>query len=335
MNEVKLSVILPCFNRKALVLKALESLLAQDYTASLWELIVVDNQSTDGTAQAAAEFLNSQTTTLDWKVVIETQKGLVFTRHTGAAHAQHSILLFGDDDALYEPNWVSSVAEVYQRFPAVGAVGTRILIRWDSPPPAWVRPLEYLHGRITMGNGITIKDEGMFINGGSFSIRKEILRHVEGFNPGQLGDYLLGDSETGLCRKLHALNIPIGFTDRTTMWHLQFANRHATEADIARRFANNGIADAYNAYFNDKNPNKSTVESELKRIPLRILKARVLFRRADYRYNAFRQAYLKSYLTYLNLYSGDAQLAQAMQQSTWKFNTNYHAAPVAYEKKHA
>ncbi len=236
------SVILPTFNRSHMLEEALRTVCEQDYPKDSYEVIVVDNNSSDDTELRVRSF--GQRAGVDFKYIKETRPGLVFARHSGAAHARGEILLFGDDDALYDPNWISAIVDVYVRHPAVGAVGTKIEIKWDEEPAPWVRSYEGYLGKISYGPDAIVK-QGLFINGGSFSIRKDVLYAVRGFGAGQKGEYILGDSETGLCRKLAAVGIPVGCTSAATVWHVQLRERNGTFRDLKRRFRNNGICQAY------------------------------------------------------------------------------------------
>jgi len=242
------SVILPTYNRSDYLIGALRTLVAQDYPPGSFEVIVVDNASTDDTRDRLNRFTQEVSGTINVRYAREERRGLVFVRHTGAAHARGEILIFCDDDAVFDKNWISAVVEVYQRFPEVGAVGTKIAIQWNREPEAWVRRYEDILGKLDYGNDTVVK-RGLFINGGSFSVKKSVLYRVNGFNPGQRGAYIVGDSETGLCRKLANEAILVGWTPAATMWHLQRVEVNGTLEDLKRRFRNNGIADAYLATF--------------------------------------------------------------------------------------
>jgi len=318
-----ISVIIPCFNRAKLVIDALNSLLFQDYPKELFEVIMVDNSSTDSSVNDAINWAKTIAKDLNFSVVVEPKKGLVYTRHTGAKNAKGEILIFGDDDAFYDSNWISKISEIYQQFPALGAVGTKILVRWDKTPNSWIYKFEGLLGKLDITNGYIIRNKDLFINGGSFSIRNSVLIQTLGFNPGQLGDYIMGDSETGLCRKLHKLNIPIAYTSETTMWHIQFCGKHDTESDIKRRFANNGIADAYDDTFVKKIDTTKETERRLKIHYLKLLKSYLKFSASSIRYNKFYLAYLQYKLKYLNEYQNNVELKKSMAERKWLYDTNY------------
>lgn len=324
------SVVVPTFNRARALEDALLSLAVQDYPPEKFEVIVVDNASADETRQLVARVAAENRERLTLKYVPEERRGLVFARHTGAARAAGEILLFTDDDAILDPNWISAVAKVYCLYPGVGAVGTRIAIKWDREPEAWVRPQEPVLGKLDYGTEILVQP-GLYINGGSFSIRKAVLASVGGFNPGQRGPYIVGDSETGLCRKLAAKGVPIGWTPETTMWHVQQAGVNGTMADLKRRFRNNGICEAYHATFHGWPVTRVIRASCSKTWQLlrKILGA--VFRLDFARFSqeiVLDAASLASYAAYLWNYRFDRRIRHEVRARDWEFGPDYLAPEI-------
>lgn len=322
------SVILPTFNRSRLLEQVLRTIYDQDYPKEFYEIIVVDNNSVDDTEATVSRF--SENLDIDIKYVREERPGLVFARHTGAANAGGEILLFGDDDAFYETNWISALVDVYMKHPGVGAVGTSIEIKWDKPPAAWVKYYEGYLGQINYKRDSIVK-LGLFINGGSFSIQKNTLYSVKGFNPGQKGDYIVGDSETGLCRKLAAAGIPVGCTAVTTAWHFQLADKNGTFKDLKRRLQNNGICQAYEDTFYGRN---------LAKVAYRLFRQTILIAREtleriwrletdhlrDHLLLRMNELYFRA--KYCVLYRLHPRIRMEIQKRDWEFSPTY-AAPAA------
>jgi glycosyltransferase involved in cell wall biosynthesis len=243
--QFEVSVILPTCNRPEMCLDAVYSLLRQTHLS--YEVIVVDNSFDTKTADELQQSHAIASSTVPIRYIREQRRGLVFARHTGAVLARGRYLAFADDDAFFDPNWVEELANTFSLFSDAVAVGTRIDILWDKTPDPHAIPYEPLLGLLDYGPR-RICSTGLFINGGSMAVRREVLWEFGGFNPGQCGDYLLGDSETGLCRKLHKAGRKIAWTPETAMHHRQFVDRHGTQADLCRRAWNNGIADAYDSW---------------------------------------------------------------------------------------
>lgn len=326
------SVILTTYNRADYLEGAFRSLSSQDYPPERFEIIVVDNASTDDTPQRVRRLARETEGKSNIKYIREERPGLVFARHTGAAHAKGDILLFGDDDAIFDKNWISAIVAVYGHYPEVGAVGTKIAIQWDRDPEPRVRPYEGVLGKLDYGKEIIVR-RGLFINGGSFSIRKRVLLQLYGFNPGQRGQYILGDSETGLCRKLANAEILVAWTPAATMWHRQRAATNGTLSDLKRRFRNNGICDAYHAtYYNWKF--SKLLYDVLRKTSQMLRKLLGTIRRRDWEglhYDvALNMAYYQYYVRYLWLYRLSPTIRSEVIKRDWEFNHNYEAPPVVF-----
>lgn len=326
------SVILPTYNRPDYLVNAIRSLMEQDYDAGRFEIIVVDNALMNNAAKLVYELAMEELGQYNIKHVREERPGLVFARHTGAALAEGDILLFGDDDAVFDRNWISAIVDVYMQNPKVGAVGTKISIQWDREPLPWVYRYENVLGKLDYGNRVILQ-QGLSIYGGSFSIRKHILRHVNGFNPGQMGEYIVGDSETGLCRKLAAEGIIVGWTPAATMWHVQLAEKHGTLNDIKRRFRNNGICDAYHATFYNWSFRQVLTDIMKKTYSLisRLVSAiRHLSWDHFYYDMSLQLAYYQYYFNYLWLYRFSQTIRKRITKKDWEFNHHYKAPQLQF-----
>lgn len=251
---MKISVIIPTYNRAALITDSIDSLCKQDLNPAEFEILIVDNNSKDETRRVVEDAIAAyKEHTI--RYVFEPRQGDYFARNRGAEEAEGEYLVFTDDDALFDTNYLSTILGLFERYPDVGAVGTRIDIKWEGGTPAnWIKPYEYLLGAISRAKkGYMITNSGLYINNGSLAIKKALYIEVGGNNPGQIGDYLIGDAEGGLCRKLHKRGVVIAFTDDVSMHHRQFVEKNDTVADIKRRVENIGISNAYTAVFEGGN----------------------------------------------------------------------------------
>lgn len=263
MQPLKLTVIIPTYNRAAIITDSIDSLCKQDLNSKEFEILIVDNNSKDET-RSVVEKAISDHKEHTIRYVFEPRQGDFFARNRGAEEAMGTYLVFTDDDALFDTNYLSTILGLFERYSDVGAVGTRIDIQWEGGVPAnWIKPYEHLLGAISHANkGFLITTSGLYINNGSLAIKRDLYIEVGGNNPGQIGDYLIGDAEGGLCRKLHHKGIAMAFTDDVAMHHRQFVGKNDTKADIKRRVENIGISSAYTAVFVDKNPKPRTTLKE-------------------------------------------------------------------------
>ncbi len=109
----RFSIVIPARNEEAFLGACLDSLLAQDYREPC-QIIVVDNNSTDGTASVAAA--------RGVTVVHESQPGVCWARQRGTQLADGEIVVSTDADTVFSPGWLSRIDQEFRRDPAPVAV---------------------------------------------------------------------------------------------------------------------------------------------------------------------------------------------------------------------
>ena len=130
-----ISVVISTYNRGALLADAVRSVLAQDPGGPPLELIVVDNNSTDGTRALVAELARTDARV---RYVFEGRQGVSHGRNAGIAVARADIVAFTDDDVRARPDWTAAIVRAFAEHPEAAFVGGRVLPRWPAEPPAWL-----------------------------------------------------------------------------------------------------------------------------------------------------------------------------------------------------
>src|SRR5262245_32502899 len=126
-----ISVIIPTLNRCTVLPEAVRSIREQSISDEQYEIIVVDNGSSDSTGPVV-EHLNGRTGK-SIRYIWEPRRGLHWARHAGVRAAEGEVLAFTDDDAVATPGWLGSLIKAYAD-PRVGAAGGPIQVRWKTPP---------------------------------------------------------------------------------------------------------------------------------------------------------------------------------------------------------
>jgi len=140
----RLSVAICTFNRAASLERTLDSLAAATPPPAPWELLVVDNNSTDATRAVAQAFMAR----LPLRYVFEPVQGLSAARNRALATFSGEWLLFTDDDVRVDGGWLNAYARAFAAFPAAAFFGGRVVPAWPDAPPRWLgeRPLALLDG---------------------------------------------------------------------------------------------------------------------------------------------------------------------------------------------
>lgn len=140
MEEFDVSVVLNTYNRAKMLGPALESLAHQNAAGVRFEVLVIDNNSTDNTRAVVDEFRNTRP---NWSYVFEPQQGVAYARNAGAARARAPIVAFTDDDVRVAPDWVAQVKRSFDEHPHADMLGGKVVPLWKSSPPAWLSELHW------------------------------------------------------------------------------------------------------------------------------------------------------------------------------------------------
>jgi len=295
------------------------SLRSQTYPQEAYEIIVVDNNSTDDTPQVIQR-LNQQPGK-QIRYVLEKKSGLMEARHAGARIARGDILAYTDDDAIADPGWIAALSKAYDEMDA-DCAGGKILIRWDRPPPKWVLKYEGALAKIDLGSKMRLLEPPKEIYGPNFSIRKNRLFEIGGFNPDQIGQYLIGDGETGLCHKVHAAGWRIVWVPDALVWHLQYVAKNATLRDLQRRYANNGVCTVY-AMFKSRQIGLDELVTYAKEMRVRAMRRKIgaflhlLFRKQAYYDHKMAEAYYQSQAECALKLAQNADYRQLVMREDW------------------
>lgn len=178
------SLIICTYNRDKYLPQALDSIAAQNFNKSLFELIVIDNNSTDRTGIIVKEFIASHPG-LHATYYFEERKGLGFARNRGLKEASGNILCYVDDDAILSTGYLKSVDSFFSLYTDAVGAGGKVIPRYESDAePLWMsKYLDGFVGRVDYGKKIKRFDDSMKYPAGCNMIyRKDVLLTVGGFN---------------------------------------------------------------------------------------------------------------------------------------------------------
>ncbi|WP_413199768.1 hormogonium polysaccharide biosynthesis glycosyltransferase HpsE [Nostoc piscinale] len=129
------TVAIPTYNGATRLAKLLERLQQQQHTENItWEIIVVDNNSTDNTAQVVKNYQANWQYAYPLKYAFEAKQGAAYARKRGVAEASGKLIGFLDDDNYPLSNWVAEAYAFAQKYPKAGAYGSQIHPDWEVEP---------------------------------------------------------------------------------------------------------------------------------------------------------------------------------------------------------
>jgi len=201
-----ISVAICTYNNAAKLKVALESLKEMVYPPGLeYEILVIDNNSRDETKDVVEQYRRVWGPRL--RYVFEPNQGLSRARNRAMTEAAGDIISYIDDDIKADPHWLSAVATAFETYAAAAVVGGRSYLLFPLDPPVWLsEKCQLLLSRLDYGNqAIVGTDQDLF--GLNFSVRKDWLERVGGFDPslGRCGRSLVSGEESDLLRRIRAL----------------------------------------------------------------------------------------------------------------------------------
>lgn len=244
MTQLLISAIICTHNRSRYLGAAIASLLAQTYAA--YEIIVVDNASTDDTRAVVETYLPHPKLTY----LYEGTLGLSTARNRGAAIARGTLLAYLDDDAEASPHWLAALVAAFEQHPKAAIAGGYVSLIWPQnvTPPLWLSAtLSESLGAYDLGTTTRlITNPGQTPRGLNYGVKKSFLEAVGGFDPqlGRVGKNLLSNEELHLTQLALAAGHEVLFVPQAQVAH-NVAPERLRRGWFLRRSWWQGISECY------------------------------------------------------------------------------------------
>lgn len=204
------TVLICTYNRATLLSETLDSLARCETNGLTWDVLVVDNNSTDDTRQVVTSRSASYPVALGY--LFEPRQGKSNALNTGLAATDAAVIAFTDDDVRVDEDWVEASCRPLLANPAIDYTGGPVLPIWERPAPAWLD-----QKRADLWGTLAILDYGFdeFVFeerrrvplGANMAVRRSLIERVGGFDPelGRRGSSLLGQEQAEFfCRSREA-----------------------------------------------------------------------------------------------------------------------------------
>ncbi len=214
---LELSIIVCTYNRADLLGQCLDSLFAQDAPKDVYEVIVINNNSTDGTEGLVRKKINQYP---GLSYIKETNIGLSYARNTGYKAAKGRWVGYIDDDALSNPDLISEVLRTIKNY-SFDCFGGAFIAWYVEKKPWWLpeRPF-YFTNVIGKPHHCTELKKG-YISGGVAFYKKTVLEETGGFNTslGMTGNKIHYGEETELQIRIRQKGYTIGYNPKIIIQH--------------------------------------------------------------------------------------------------------------------
>ena len=218
-----ISVILCTYNRERYLYNVLSSIADGTYRGD-YEIVLVDNNSSDGT-RAECERFAADHPQVRFRYCFEPQQGLSHARNRGIVESQGDVLVYVDDDALVNKEYLHTYADFFARNPEAVAAGGPILPQYDGcEEPDWMSHYtrQLITGKLYLGEKEREFPHDAFPGGGNAAYRKSVFDTVGLFNPelGRKGNSLIGAEEKDLFDKMTSRGMRFYYLPTAILYHL-------------------------------------------------------------------------------------------------------------------
>lgn len=236
-SDVEISVVVCTYNRAGMLEDTLRSWDGVEKGGCRAELVVVDNNSTDGTRKVVEAFEKSLGGDLNY--VFEPNPGLSFARNKGIAAAHGRIIAFVDDDIYFRKDWLQALASVFQRHPEADGVGGNSIPLFEAPRPEWLTDeFAVFYGSTLSGDSekrMAFPEHPFGVN---MAFRREVFERIGGFNTrlGRIKKSLLSNEEKELFYRADQAGMFILYAPGVVLYHRVPRERMDRQWIIRRTF---------------------------------------------------------------------------------------------------
>lgn len=226
----EISIVIPTRNRVMYLEKFFLSLAKQTLDVNKYEVIIVDNGSTDTTKMVCQKWKKRFK---HFRYIFDGNPGLHTGRNIGYQQSCSDLIIFADDDIIATPTWIEAIVNGFKKHKDVVLIGGNDIPQFEETPPQWV---EKLWKNVNDQQGKILVDYSCIMMGGhekeinpyyvfgcNFAIRKWILDKTHGFHPDGMPDELLcyrGDGESAVSQYIIQSGLKALFIPDASVYHI-------------------------------------------------------------------------------------------------------------------
>jgi len=222
MNKISLITIAICtYNRAEYLRDTLVDLQVQSADPGEFEILVINNNSTDHTEEVCSDF-SKRSSGLSFRWVRETRQGLSFARNRAVREAASDAVLFIDDDVHLPEMFIETALNYLRRYPEAKCAGGRIFVSFDSDETGWIpKELMPMFGLHDLGDQDRIYPPTNFPRGGNMLIKKSVFEAYGEFHTGlgRMGPDLLGSEEKEFFERIRKEGVVLHYWSDMALWH--------------------------------------------------------------------------------------------------------------------
>ncbi|MDL2224298.1 glycosyltransferase [Bacteroidales bacterium OttesenSCG-928-M06] len=233
--DIRFSVVVCTYNREKYLGQTLESIVAQNFPINDYELIIVDNNSTDYTEEICDLIINKYQEH-QIRYIKELQQGISFGRNRGVNESKGEIIAFIDDDETILPDYLSQLNIFFNNHLNAELCGGPVIPVYETTPPDWLSPytMRLITGAYDKGSDIKIVGPKDYPGTGHATFKKNLFIKYGGFNInlGRKGSSLMGAEDKDFFLRLIENGVKCYYLPTAKIYH------HIPPAKLTEDFFN-------------------------------------------------------------------------------------------------
>lgn len=229
------SVVVCTYNRAKYLAPALESIALQEYSKENYEIIIVDNNSTDNTEEIYKSVANKYPE-VGLFYFRELEQGISYGRNRGVKEAKGEIIAFIDDDETVDKDYLAKLNELFLNYSQAELCSGPVIPVYDSTPPNWLSPytMRLITGAYYKGDKIKIVGPKDYPGTGHATFKKELFTKYGGFNTdlGRKGTSLMGAEDKDFFLRLINNGVACYYLPSAKIYH------HIPDSKLTEDFFN-------------------------------------------------------------------------------------------------
>ncbi|KYD19077.1 glycosyltransferase family 2 protein [Saccharococcus caldoxylosilyticus] len=228
------SVVICTYNRVRFLASCIESVLKNNVDKEFYEILVIDNNSSDNTEEVVKSLAQNNP---HIRYVKESKVGLSYARNRGIEEAKGDIIVFIDDDVEVAPNYVEEIISFFNKYPDAVCAGGKVIPVWHFEKPTWFSSeFASIIGETTYGEETRVLKFREYPIGCNMIFKKEIFNKIGLFNNnlGIKGNELYLGEEVDICDRILKLGYKIYYLPRASVYHRVHRNKVDKEYILKR-----------------------------------------------------------------------------------------------------
>jgi glycosyltransferase involved in cell wall biosynthesis len=243
--SILISAVICTHNRAGYLVKAIKSLADQETPKDKYEILVIDNCSSDSTREVVEKFASVS----NIRCVYEPTLGLSYARNTGWQTARGKYVAYLDDDAIACPLWLDTILDIFETVtPRPGCVGGKVEPIWEAPRPPWLS--DQLLDVLTVVNWSetprVLNNLSMeWLVGANIAFPVEVLQRLGGFSSGlgRAGNNFLSSEDIFLEKKIQEAGYSCFYSPGAAVRH-HIVKSRLEKSWFIHRYYWQGVSDA-------------------------------------------------------------------------------------------